>query len=202
MSSRFKPSPTFYGDLVYSPNSMAESIYVPRTKRYSPKTITYHQNRNGKSIWKTVKVFIAAYPSDILFQVVIAFAIGLIFAPWSWGLLYLLIFFILFEISYAFIHRDFSSDHVLVRITVVAASFFGWLVGRLSVEDRTPIRAKYQDKHCHLGCKDYELELDDDDEELYQINDLSKLVDLNHAMEFAQVDRSKMEQLIDQIILS
>ncbi len=133
---------------------------------------------------KTIQTFINAYPSDLAFQVIIAFWIGLIFAPWSWGLLYLIIFFVVFEVIYAIIHRDFSVENILIRLTVIGASFLGWLVGRIVVEDGKPIRGKYKDKYCRLGCRKYEIP--DHSEEV---------------MEFDQVDKLKMAEYLNQLNL-
>nr|QBK90932.1 MAG: hypothetical protein LCPAC201_02330 [Pithovirus LCPAC201] len=147
---------------------------------------SYFNGQQNVSSWtKTIQTFINAYPSDLAFQVIIAFWIGIIFAPWSWGLLYLIIFFVVFELIYAMIHRDFSAENIIIRITVIGASFLGWLVGRLVVEDARPIRAKYKDKYCRLGCKNYEIP--------------------NHSeeiMEFDQVDKLKMEEYLNQLNLN
>ncbi len=153
---------------------------------WSPDYLTRSTSQSTKSTWfKTIQIFINAYPSDLAFQVIVAFWVGLIFAPWSWGLLYLIIFFVVFELIYAMIHRDFSAENILVRVTVIAASFFGWLVGRLAVEDRNPVRAKYKNKYCRMGCKNY------------QIPD-----NLSEIIEFDRVDKLKMEKYLDQLNLN
>nr|QBK91032.1 MAG: hypothetical protein LCPAC202_00060 [Pithovirus LCPAC202] len=139
-----------------------------------------------KTTWsKTIQTFINAYPSDLVFQVIIAFWVGLIFAPWSWGLLYLIIFFVVFEVIYAMIHRDFSAENIIIRLTIIGASFLGWLVGRIVVEDEKPIRAKYKDKYCHLGCKNYKIP-----------NNFEQM------MEFNQTDKLKMEEHLNRLNLN
>lgn len=116
-----------------------------------------NQKKEGLTSWTgPIQTFIDAYPSDLFFQVIVAFWVGLIFAPWSWGLLYLIIFFVVFELVYAWIHRDFSINNILIRLAVIGASFFGWLVGRVVIEDKHPIRARYGDKYCKMGCKGYQ----------------------------------------------
>jgi hypothetical protein len=167
MSDRWIPEPLFYTQ---------NCDPIPQDYNSTP-----NQSIRQSSVWKTVQSFINAYPSDIAFQVIIAFAVGLLFAPWSWGLAYLIIFFVIFEIGYAIIHRDFSWNNIMVRISVIGASFLGWLIGRLAVEDRFPLRPKYKDEYCKAGCRGFKK-------------------DWEEVPEFAQFDKDELDRLIKEML--
>ncbi len=93
------------------------------------------------------------YPDSVLFSIVLSFAVGLLFAPWSFGFLYLLIFIIVYEIIYAWYNKDFSTENFMTRLGIVVASIFGFIVGRALMEDTDPLRASYCDKDKDMGCK-------------------------------------------------
>lgn len=100
-----------------------------------------------------LKLYTQHYPSSVLFSLIFSFAVGLLFAPWSAGFLYLIIFIIIYEIVYAYIYRDFSSQNCVIRIGIVVASLFGFIVGRALLKDSRPLRGSYKDKDQDLGCK-------------------------------------------------
>lgn len=67
-------------------------------------------------------------------QLIVAFTFGVIFSPFSIGMLWFLIFIIAYEIFYGWVvgfkmpfWRPFA------RLGIVCASILGWITGRLSV---------------------------------------------------------------------
>lgn len=61
-------------------------------------------------------------------QVVISFFLGILFAPWSYGLLYLIIFFIIYEIVYFCICTNYN---VIDRILITLSYFVGFFFARI-----------------------------------------------------------------------
>ena len=70
-------------------------------------------------------------------QLLVAFAFSLILAPLSYGIVYFIIFLIVYEIALAW----WNSWRVLwqMRLAVLAVSVFGFLIGRLLVWDDNPL---------------------------------------------------------------
>ena len=65
-----------------------------------------------------------------------SFFSGFLFATWSWGIVYLLIFLIIYEIGY-FIYqqqKDQEYDWV-IRLGIVAGAIMGFLIGRAITQD-------------------------------------------------------------------
>ena len=98
------------------------------------------------------------YPSDLLYQTVSAFAIGLIFSPWSRGLVLLLLFFLLYEILYSLFNPNFTTRNLLTRLAVIGSAFLGWLVGRIIIGDRHPLDSEYKDNNDGVGLDDLKTE--------------------------------------------
>jgi hypothetical protein len=66
-----------------------------------------------------------------MFQVITAFAFGVILSPWSSGLFFLVIFIIIYEIFlYIFTHGDERYWDSFTRCGVICASLLGFIVGR------------------------------------------------------------------------
>ena len=107
-------------------------------------------SKENKDILSELKSY---YPDSVLFSLVLSFAVGLLFAPWSFGFLYLLIFIIVYEIIYACYHKDFSTNNFMIRLGIVVASIFGFIVGRAILQDSDPLRASYCDADKDVGCK-------------------------------------------------
>lgn len=69
-------------------------------------------------------------------QIIAAFVFGAIFGPWSWGIIFLLIYFIIYEILfYLFTHGDPNYWQIETRLAVFCAYFLGWIVIRTIVND-------------------------------------------------------------------
>lgn len=62
-----------------------------------------------------------------------AFFSGVLFSTWSWGILYLLTFLLIYEIGYYIYCYSFSKMDqydLMIRIGIVAGAFMGFLIGR------------------------------------------------------------------------
>ena len=75
---------------------------------------------------------IISYNNDVLTNILGSFAIGLIFAPFNRGLLYLIIWFILWEIIYFAIFREYN---FVKRFIYILSSLLGFYIGRLVIGD-------------------------------------------------------------------
>lgn len=66
-----------------------------------------------------------------LFLILFSFALSMVFAPWSYGIIIFFIFLVVWEIGYYIAVRGQPPYWFLeVRLAIVAASVLGWLVGR------------------------------------------------------------------------
>ena len=76
-----------------------------------------------------------------LMQIIVAFALGVIFSPFSYGLIYLLIYLLIYEIIYLiFTQACYPYWGIVFRLAVVSASIYGWIIGRTIVGWRNPLR--------------------------------------------------------------
>lgn len=68
-------------------------------------------------------------------QVIIAFFIGILFAPWSYGYIFLFAGILLFELIWIFKVHGFNDylSHI-ERPLAIAASLLGWVLGRLAIK--------------------------------------------------------------------
>lgn len=88
---------------------------------------------------------------SVFIQVLMAFATGILFAPWSYGLLYFLGFLIAYEVIAIYLSRMNPAYWCFrTRVAVLIASIVGFLTGRLIVgyenllEDRKKLKGKKQ----------------------------------------------------------
>lgn len=64
-------------------------------------------------------------------QVISSFCVGILFSPYSWGLLYFVMFMIIFELlEYIFTQGDPEFYQVTTRLGVICGYFLGWIIGR------------------------------------------------------------------------
>ena len=82
-----------------------------------------------------------------LFQIIFAFVLGILFSPYSKGILFLVIFILLFELWYSYYNNfDYYGINGSLRPALILYSIFGFLVGRTFVcLDFNPIRGDYND---------------------------------------------------------
>jgi len=73
---------------------------------------------------------------DPMYWIGAAFFSGFLFSSWSWGIVYVILFLIVYEIFYfAFCRYRLSKYDLLSRIGIVAGAFMGFLIGRAITED-------------------------------------------------------------------
>lgn len=83
-----------------------------------------------------------------LFQIILAFSVGVIFSPYSSGIFYLIVFILIFEIVYTYQNGATynSVDEAFLRGGLILAAILGWLLGRTAVcGDWNPLRGNYDD---------------------------------------------------------
>lgn len=66
-------------------------------------------------------------------QMIVSFIIGMLFAPWSYGIFFLLAFTVIYEILY-YLYVDKSTYIAEVRAGISLASICGWVTGRTLYE--------------------------------------------------------------------
>ena len=76
--------------------------------------------------------FNKSYTEDIEFQVILSLAIGILLAPFSWGIMYTVLFVIIFE-AYVFTVTSIYPPSVAMmdRVIINLVFFFGWILGRI-----------------------------------------------------------------------
>ena len=81
------------------------------------------------------------YNFPIVFGIICSFFIGLIFAPWSKGIIYLILFIIVCEIIFAIqIKVKYSAYLTFLRLGFLCVSIFSWIIGRMMVGDLNPLK--------------------------------------------------------------
>lgn len=76
-----------------------------------------------------------------LVQLIFAFSLGVIFAPFSYGPLLFIIYLLLYEFIYAyFTNTEYPYWRLFFRVAVVMTSVFGWIIGRTIVGWKNPFR--------------------------------------------------------------
>lgn len=81
-----------------------------------------------------IRGFVVNPKSTLLYQIIFAVAMGITFSPWSYGLVYYIIFVMIWELLYGyFLSFDFNVWNPLERLGVVLAGFLGWIIGRNAV---------------------------------------------------------------------
>lgn len=81
-----------------------------------------------------------------LVQLVVAFAFGVIFSPFSYGPLFFIIWLVLYEFAYAYYtNTECPYWRLFFRVALIMASILGWLIGRTVVGWRNPFRVSPND---------------------------------------------------------
>ncbi len=90
------------------------------------KQLKYYRSIMAKDIYEDPMYWLGA-----------AFFSGFLFASWSWGILYLLSFLIVYEIFYCIYCRYKNNKEwgLQIRIGIVAGTLMGFLIGRNITED-------------------------------------------------------------------
>ncbi len=71
-------------------------------------------------------------------EIVISFAYGLIFGSFSYGLIWLIVFIIVYEVYVFYVTKDVPERwRFLARVGINAAALLGWILGRWLILDKT-----------------------------------------------------------------
>lgn len=86
------------------------------------------------------------HEQSVLYRCIIYFTIGLFIAPWSAGIVWLILFIIIFEIFLAIYRRqdlfNYNEGYYLFdRVALCAAPILGFIVGRTVIGDTNPLWA-------------------------------------------------------------
>lgn len=71
-------------------------------------------------------------PPILGYAVVIAFIVGIVFSPWTGGIFYLILFYLVYELILVILAKGRVDP--MARIAVIAAGLLGWFVGRLLLD--------------------------------------------------------------------
>lgn len=83
---------------------------------------------------------------SVLFWIVFTFVLGIIFAAFSWGFAYFLLFWILWLIYYSMlINFQYPVWRLFTIIGIFCTGLIGFLLGRFLVGDEDPFRPYYED---------------------------------------------------------
>lgn len=75
---------------------------------------------------------------DPMYVLGASFFSGFLFSTWSWGILYIISFLILYEIGYyvyCYSYKGLDDYYFITRIGIVAGAFMGFLIGRAIIEE-------------------------------------------------------------------
>lgn len=75
---------------------------------------------------------------DPMYWLGAAFFSGFLFSGWSWGILYVLVFLIIYEIGYyvyCSAYKGLEEYSFMIRIGLVAGALMGFLIGRAIIEE-------------------------------------------------------------------
>jgi len=86
-----------------------------------------------------------------IYQITLAFGLGIFFAPWSPGLFFLILFLLSFELMYGMMIQKFTVEQILIRLAIISSYFIGWLLGRIVIRDRSPMRLFFEDGFSRVG---------------------------------------------------
>jgi hypothetical protein len=76
----------------------------------------------------------------VLFSLTLSFAIGVALAPWSNGLLWILIYAIALEVILMLMYgKIYSGKMAIYRFSLFCSSFLGYGIGRTVIGDRDPL---------------------------------------------------------------
>ena len=82
------------------------------------------------------------------YQVVTSFAFGLAFSPFSKGLMFYIIFVVVWELYLFIVHATFKSRYpFLKRIIIIIIGFLGFIIGRYLTSDEKIFKMRYGPKY-------------------------------------------------------
>lgn len=96
---------------------------------------------------------------DPMYWLGASFFSGFLFSYWSWGILYLLLFLILWEVfyfGYYYAYKGLDMYCPIIRIGIVAGALMGFLIGRAITENDDhdkSIKEFWESVHKYTGYK-------------------------------------------------
>lgn len=91
----------------------------------------YNENTSWQPLASWIQYWFCNEKNTPMAQVLIALVLGILLSPWGSGLFFLVIFIILYEILYyIFTHGDPKYYNIFVRVGIIYASIFGYILGR------------------------------------------------------------------------
>ena len=99
--------------------------------------------------------------TDPMYWLGASFFSGFLFSSWSWGILYLFVFLIIWEIGYfiyCYNYRGLNEYDLMIRIGIVAGALMGFLIGRGITENddhEASIKEFWGSVHKYTGYKYY-----------------------------------------------
>lgn len=115
-----------------------------------------HSNSHAKACNSCKNIWVYLPPSDNTFldsytpevQIILAFAFGLIFAPFNKGVLYLIVFFIISELVALTYYMNAQIRYPgITRIGLIGAGILGFIIGRIVIEDHHLNKAYYHESY-------------------------------------------------------
>jgi hypothetical protein len=74
--------------------------------------------------------------NDLGYSVLMSVIVGILFSQISFGLVYVIIFLLLWEFAYfAYLHSNYRSWHMLDRLLLILGAIMGFLLGRFLHEN-------------------------------------------------------------------
>jgi hypothetical protein len=72
------------------------------------------------------------FRSDFEFQVIFSFALGLLLAPFSWGLIFTILYVIFYEVYVILVTASYPpSIKMMDRVVINLFFIFGWVISRI-----------------------------------------------------------------------
>ena len=85
-------------------------------------------------VWNKAKSWIYNEKATLLFSIIFAITLGIIFSPWSYGLIYYMVSIIIWEILFGLATGfQYPYWNPIERIAIFFSGFLGWIVGRTVV---------------------------------------------------------------------
>lgn len=69
--------------------------------------------------------------SDWIPEAIVGFSSGLVFSPWSYGLVYYLLFIVSYELIYLYLYRNNNIFNYSGRSIIIIFSLIGFIIGRM-----------------------------------------------------------------------
>ena len=82
------------------------------------------------------------------YQVVTSIAFGLAFSPFSKGLMFYIIFVVIWELYLLILHATFKSNYpFLRRLIIIVVGFLAFIIGRYLTSDEKIFQMRYEPKY-------------------------------------------------------